>query len=321
MPRRLLRHSEGERRAGVETDGEARRPSVLVIGAQRSASTFLSSCMRMHPEVYFPKGEVEYFEDPVYERRSPSYLPDLFARAPAARVYGFKRPELLARRECPRRIADEVPAVRLIAVLREPVSRTVSAYFHYAQGRGLPLLPLNDGLRKILDGELADRFPLSRFIVDYSLYGEQIARFRESFSKESMLVLFDRELTGDPVRTMQRVFDFVGVDPGALQEFPRAKFNVGAYSLTRLRYLRRMSGLGYSYRPGDRFGSVRTNRAMLVAFKLAWRFDRMVLARVLGDQAQSLDEDVRSRLVEVFRPDAKRLQTLIGPLPQQWNLP
>lgn len=276
--------------------------------------------MRTHPEVFSPNGEVEYFEDPVYRRVAPSFLSELFARAPVARAYGFKRPELLARPECPARIARELPEVRLIAVLRNPVSRTVSAYFHYAQGKGIPLLPLNEGLRSILNGELDLRFPLSRSIIEYSLYGEQIERYRQLFPAESILVLFDHELIDCTDHTMRRVFNFIGVDPGAECAFPVSRENVGAYPLSRLRFLRLTSPLAYSYRPGSQFGRVRTNPAALAAYKVAWRFDRAILSRLLGNDAPQLDEEIRARLLELFRPDAEKLRALVGRIPPEWGL-
>lgn len=302
------------------TIGAQRRPSFLIIGAQRSASTFLNACMRTHPEVFLPNGEVEYFEDPVYQRMAPSFLSELFARAPVARAYGFKRPELLARPECPARIASELPDVRMIAVLRNPVSRTVSAYFHYAQGKGIPLLPLNEGLRRILDGELDERFPLSRSIIEYSFYGEQLERYRQIFPAESILVLFDHELIARTAHTMRRVFNFVGVDQRAQCAFPASRENVGAYPLSRLRFLRLTSPLAYSYRPGSQFGRVRTNPAALTAYKLAWRFDRGILARLLGNETPHLDEAIHGRLLELFLPDAEKLRSLIGPIPPEWGL-
>lgn len=300
--------------------GTQHQPSFLIIGAQRSASTFLSMCMRRHRKLFLPNGEVEYFEDPVYGRLPPSFLSDLFARAPADRIYGFKRPELLARPECPPRIARALPRVRMIAVLRNPVERTVSAYFHYSQGRGLPLLPLNEGLLRILDGDLADRFPLSRSIIEYSLYGEQLARYRQAFDAESILTLFDHELITDTEATMRRVFDFIGVDPDMVGRFPATKSNVGAYSGPRLRFLRLASPLAYSYKQGSQFGSVRTNPVALAAYKAAWRFDRSVLTAVFGNERPHLDDGVRTRLIEIFRPDARKLRSLIGPIPSDWEL-
>jgi hypothetical protein len=277
--------------------------------------------MRMHPDIYLPKGEVEYFEDPVYGTRGASYLDELFANAPPARVYGFKRPELLARPECPPRIEAELPDVRLVAVLRAPVSRTVSAYYHYAQGRAIPLLPLNEGLREILDGDLDERFPLARSVIEYSLYGEQLTRYRRFFGAGAMLVLFDHELTGDTGATMRRVFDFLGVDPeGLVVDPPGNRSNVGAYSIPRLRFLRLVSPLGYAYRRGSPFGRVRRSPVALAAYKTALRLDRVVLARVLRNEEPHLDEDVFHRLRGLFREDAKMLEQFTGPVPRQWGL-
>lgn len=295
-----------------------RKPSFLIIGAQRSASTFLNTCMRRHPDVFLPNGEIEHFEDPAYGTHGPRFFTDLFSSAPGAKVYGYKRPELLARPECPERIAADLPAVRLIAVLREPIARTISAYYHYVNARLIPPLPLDDGLNAILDGNLSVPFPMAEQVVTYSLYGEQIARYRHFFSDDALLVLFDERLTRRTKDVLTATFQFVGVDPERASPPPGRRTNPGVYSGPRLRFIRMVSPLAYAYDPGSQFLRVRENRIALAAYKSAVRFDRAVLAPLVGNDRPSLGEGVRARLDERFRPDLAVLRSLIGPLPDSW---
>ncbi|MCH7980754.1 MAG: hypothetical protein IID59_04545 [Proteobacteria bacterium] len=41
-----------------------RLPDFVIIGAQKSASTFLQECIREHPAVYMNREEDAFFEDP-----------------------------------------------------------------------------------------------------------------------------------------------------------------------------------------------------------------------------------------------------------------
>ena len=118
-------------------------PHFVVIGAQKSASTFLQRCLADHPEMWLPRGETTFFEDPTYEASRLSDLERMFSRR-RERVLGMKRPSYLSRPEVPGRIRRDLPNVKLIAVLREPISRAVSAYFHMVGGGYLPLLELNE---------------------------------------------------------------------------------------------------------------------------------------------------------------------------------
>lgn len=287
-----------------------------MIGAQRSASTFLNTCLRNHPDVYSPDGEVEYFEDPHYEARGQQYLVHLFDKAPRAQVYGFKRPELLARPECPGRIAADLPGVRLIAVLRNPIERTVSAYYHYASLRAIPLLPLNEGIQRILNGDLQGRYPMAEQIMDYSLYGSQLSRYRRFFGEESILVLFDEEVTKDTRTVLPTVFEFVGVDPREGGSPQRRTVNAGVSSTTRLRFHRMVSPLAYGFKP--EVSAIRENRVAVAAHKSLITFDRALLRRVCKDGRPALETHVRARLVELFRPDVEELRRVLGAIPKEW---
>ena len=115
-------------------------PNFLIIGTQRGASTFLHKRLLEHPDVFMLPLEEGYFDDPWYEpRRLDGWLEKRFHAAGDRAARGFRRAELLAFPECPARIAHDLPGVRLIAVLRNPVDRAVSAYHHYVAAGLLPV--------------------------------------------------------------------------------------------------------------------------------------------------------------------------------------
>ena len=41
-------------------------PDFVIIGAQKSASTFMQVCLDDHPDIYLPRGETTFFESPDY---------------------------------------------------------------------------------------------------------------------------------------------------------------------------------------------------------------------------------------------------------------
>lgn len=294
-----------------------RLPSFLIVGAQRSASTFLSTCLNGHPDVFVRHGEVEYFDDPHYGRRGRAYLDHLFDKAPPARVYGFKRPELLSRPECPGRIADELPGVRLIAVLREPIARTVSAYFHYVRLRAAPMLPLNEGLARILDRRSLPQHPMAHEIVDYSLYGAQLRRYMDHFEAASIRTIFDEELSETPKEMLLQTFRFIGVT-GEYVDAPLSRpLNVGITCEPRLRFHRAVSPLAFGYNP--QFSGIRQNRAAVTAYKALVRLDESILARVYPSDKPALHPAIHARLVEVIRPDLEELSKICGPIPPRWE--
>lgn len=282
-------------------------PAFVVIGAQKSASTFLQDQLAQHPEVDIAPGEVRCFEDPFYSPQAPTALPGLFQGAPTA-VRGIKRPDLLGRPEAPARLARHLPQARLLAVLREPVARAVSAYYHYVRHGFAPLLPLDDAFDALLGDRLVETHPRTREILAYGRYGEHLSRYHEHFDRDRVLVFEQKGLVGDPLPALRRAFVFLGVDPGFEPDTTASVSNKGVYSPTRLRLLRSKNRVTHSYSPTL---DLRTPRKPSPA---GWLYnagvvglDRLVLSRFDSGRPPALGEDVRRRVEAYYAEDRGRL--------------
>src|ERR1700733_15532142 len=112
-------------------------PDFLVIGAPKGGSTALHAALARHPALYMsevkePKffltdgppparggpGDVQTYREHVWRR---SDYEALFAGAPAGTLRGESTPFYLYDRAAQRRIRAQVPAAKLIVVLRDPV--------------------------------------------------------------------------------------------------------------------------------------------------------------------------------------------------------
>jgi hypothetical protein len=111
-------------------------PDFLLIGVARGGTTAMMSALHGHPDVMpFPRREVHFFDSNHlnyglgwYRRHFPTRLLRaayiLAGRSPA--ITGESSPFYLAHEEAPRRVAEQLPNVRLIALLRDPTARAVS---------------------------------------------------------------------------------------------------------------------------------------------------------------------------------------------------
>ena len=95
-----------------------------------------------------PGDEVDFFENPTYSSEKIFELEKLLTSAKDEKIIGIKRADYLARPECPAHLAKHIPKAKLIAILREPIARLVSAYYWYMKLNYLPLAPLNEGVLK-----------------------------------------------------------------------------------------------------------------------------------------------------------------------------
>ncbi|WP_052272425.1 sulfotransferase [Leisingera sp. ANG-M7] len=124
---------------------ETRLPNLFLIGAPKSATTFLHDVLGQAPDVFTAQNkEPAYFhfqgrtprhldalQVPLYACASLEEYRALYADAGSARYAVDASTHYLSSPECAARIRGLQPEASVIAVLREPVSR---AYSHYLMG-------------------------------------------------------------------------------------------------------------------------------------------------------------------------------------------
>ena len=225
---------------GLATAAFRPLPTFLIIGAQKAGTTALFAYLRWHPEVMGPSWKEVSFFDRRYgaERSYRSSFPAWPRQWLVARrrgvwpLVGEASPSYLFHPLAPQRVADIVPNVRLIALLRNPVERAYSHYQHEVRLGREPLsfedaLDLEDErLRGEVERMVADPSYFSEAWWNYTYvargrYAEQLERWLEIFPREQLLVLFTEELGTSTGEAYARVLEFIGARPHELRSYPR----------------------------------------------------------------------------------------------------
>ncbi len=288
-------------------------PHFVIIGAQKAGSTFVHHCLREHPQVYMPLDETPFFEDPFYQRRDRHWLSRLLAGAAPDQRRGIKRPNFLGEPECPARMAADLPDARLIAILRNPVERAVSAYYHQILNGTYPVRAIDKGLPPLFDTVFRRANPGPARIIDYGFYGEQIARYLDHFSRDRMLILIYDDLKHDRLGIVQHVYRFVGVDdtyvPQALDDRPKASL----YSIPRIRLMAlRNRWFVYDIHPqGTGMSMKNQTRLERWASEAIRQFDRRVMIRLFKNPRPRLSPALAYRLYQLYAEDIARLEALL----------
>lgn len=291
------------------------QPDFLVIGAQRGASTWLNNALRRHPQVHTPRREVPYFEDPWYDSGYDP-LPAIARAAGTGQIWGFKRPNLLGLPECPARIYARVPTVKLLMTLREPIERTISAYYLYMRSGSLPLLPLNEGLLRILQGPTDPRYPWAEEVLTFSMYATHLRSYQRYFPLSSFCILLDDDIRINPMRAVQSVFEHLGVDSSCNVSLP-PRTNEGVYSLPGIKIQRLGSRLLYSRDPNGQFMRPRLGFLPRAA-GLAMSVGHRVLSRSASNRPESLEPGVRNQLIDRLTPDTIELERVLDRSLESW---
>nr|WP_250214775.1 sulfotransferase [Acrocarpospora catenulata] len=219
--------------AGRLTGRRRMLPSFLIIGAQRCGTTSLYRALAQHPLMVKPvlrKG-VHYF-DMAYDRGLSWYRAHFPLRATAARLehrYGCRplafesSPYYLFHPLAVSRIAWDLPGVKLIVLVRDPVERAYSAHAHEL-ARGFETEASFERAIDLEEERLAGAAERMRSDPGYvshahrhqaylsrGRYAEQLARLDLLVGPERLLVLDSGHFFAEPEPAYERVLRFLGL--------------------------------------------------------------------------------------------------------------
>ncbi len=291
---------------------QPRIPDFAVIGAQKSASTYLSLCLAHHADVYMAPGEIPFFEDPDYSSEGWGSFIANFEDTRSSRLVGFKRANYLAKHEVAPRLAEYMPRARFIVSLRNPIDRAVSAYFHYMRSGFIPLKPLEEGLAEIVDGRGVSGFPAARDIVDYGMYATHLERLYQYIPPAQVMVTLLDDLANDEEATLGKVGSFIGVDNlrGMTRRGRRAQATVTSFP--RLRFLRAMRPLHSRQNREKTRTHLRKGPLASATRNAVLAADRYVLERLLPGERPDPSPELRAKLAEAYSEDLAKLEALLG---------
>lgn len=241
-PRVLKVHGRRLSRAvGEATAGARMRPGFVVVGAQRCGTTSLFRALVAHPLVLppvFHKG-VNYFD--VNYHRGPGWYYGHFPveRVARRRTSGLGLPPVTFEASgyymyhpfAPARMARELPDVRVVMMLRDPVERAYSAHRHEL-ARGFETEPFERALELEsirLEGEVERMAADPRYeshshrhhsYVRRGEYAGQLTRLRALYDADRILVVESEAFFTRPEAEYARVLEFL-----ALPAFAPARFD------------------------------------------------------------------------------------------------
>jgi sulfotransferase family protein len=273
-------------------------PTFLVIGAMKGGTTTLWEYLKMHPEVFMarPK-EVKFFMENRTWSEGVGWYEAKFAGAGDAKARGEASTGYTMAHSfpgVPGRIASLIPDVKLIYLLREPIDRMVSHYFHRRSHRK----ETRSLTRAMLD-------PTYLFT---SRYAYQLDHYLEHFSRDQILLLTSEALRDRRTETLRRVFEFIGVDPARAQGLDEVAKNRTLDKKIQPIAVEKMRGRG-PYR-----------LAAAVVPRPARKLVRKLTTRPLEPEELSFPEELRARTVEALRPDVARLRTYMEPGFDGWGI-
>jgi len=192
------------------------RPGFLIVGAQKCGSTMLHHVLSSHPQLYLPPSkELHYFD------RSSGYPDAAWYQAQFApagtQLTGEATPIYCFWPGAIERIAADLPQVKVILILRDPVERAISQHrMELARGdEDLPLLAALQAEKNRLahGGEHALRH---HSYVARGRYRTQVAALHKAFGMERVLLMSLERLVAGTGPGLNELARFLGVDAAPL---------------------------------------------------------------------------------------------------------
>jgi hypothetical protein len=187
-------------------------PSFVIIGAMKSGTTSLRWYLDEHPQSGCIR-ETHFFDQHFHEGRG--WYEDHFADQNPALTIGEKTPSYLSGELIAARMKALLPDAKLIAVLRDPVDRAYSHYWHMRR-KGLESLPFEDAL-DAEEARIVGGVPNLGYASE-GRYIDQLERFAQFYRREQLHVLLFEDLKSDPQSTFESTCRFLGLDPTARVE-------------------------------------------------------------------------------------------------------
>ena len=201
-----------------------RRPDFVIIGAMKCATSTLHVQLAAQPGFFMsnPK-EPNFFSDDDNYARGLDWYWALFAGAPEGSLCGESSTHYTKLPTCPHtieRMKAALPELKLIYVMREPISRLLSQYIHeWTENRirGRPDVAVR-------------QFPT---LVDYGRYSMQMEPFFHAYGPASILPVFFERLVAQPTTELERVCRFLGYRGPVAWQQEKTQDNVSARRLKK----------------------------------------------------------------------------------------
>jgi hypothetical protein len=230
-------------------------PDFLIIGAQRSGTTSLYNYLQALSCIGPASTKEVHFFDRRFHRglswyrgHFPTRIEKYYAQylqEQQAFLTGEATPCYLFYPHAPERVGKMLPNVKLIVLLRNPVDRAYSQYYHAIE-LGFATLSFEEAIEreeeraarereKILkDGRYYSVEYMERGYLSRGVYVDQLQVWMSLLPREQFLILKSEDFYADPATSLRQVLTFLNVPEQKIQMEKKAYKQYNNYSYTKM---------------------------------------------------------------------------------------
>jgi len=267
-------------------------PNFIIAGAEKAGTSSLVFYLTEHDDIYIPpRREIYFFNNEVNYKKGIEWYEKFFSGWSGEKAVGECTSLYMNHPECAQRIAEDFPNMKLIFILRNPVARAYSNYFHQVRG-GKEFLSFEASLKREPSRRGKSEYHNRTYsYVNKGFYYAQLKRFTDKFPMQQILVIKLDDLQRSPQRTLNKIYGFLRVELKDRQKTISTIKN--KTSIPRSKYLqycaRKLFGTGILFKAISK-----------VNMMLGWEY------------YPPLEEETRTHLINRFANDIENLAVLTG---------
>jgi hypothetical protein len=279
---------------------EGNLPNMIIIGAQKCGTTSLHYYLSLHPEISMSKQKELNFFLPKknWHKGIEWYKSNFIGRA---KIYGEASPGYSfypVYKGVPERMYSIIPEAKLIYLVRDPVERIISHYFHN-------YVDCNES--KTFDEAVAASE--SNIYICLSKYFMQIEQYLKFYPKSNILIVTHENLNKYRRQTLQKVFRFLCVDETIYSKKFYFKLHTSKYKRRKTSFGLRLSQC-YALKlikllPFELRGPVEKLLCLPFSYKVKW---------------PELNNQLRKKIIEFIKEDVNHLRKFTGCRFESWSI-
>lgn len=297
--------------------------NLFIVGAAKSGTTSLYNYLLQHPNVFLPRvKEPNFYSNAESDNPADYIIPkkgktchkrmikdksvyfSLYEDAKNEKILADASPSYLWDKNAAKKIYSDFPNAKIIILLRNPIQR---AFSHYLMDLKYANQSEKDFKQAILNDQFAEPkvWGKAHMYLDIGLYYEQVIRYLDVFDKKNVKIIIYEDFIKNTEQYLIQIFDFLNIDNSLVNKIDYKKVHNpyvvprGNISKSFLKYKSKLKLL-----------------KKLLPESLKDYLNKEILFKE-SDKPVLKPED-KLFLIDYYKEDIKKLQTLLGKEVSQW---